>query len=265
MEKIAFQVAQIRHRLMEGVLLRLVRRPEGAEFILRGGLLMRQWFRPVQRAADDLDLIATFPFDIEGAANRILPALADDVGDGVTFDLDHTRYEGIWLSAHRPGARVFVSGAFGGAEIDFNVDVTFGPHPQPAPAVQTLQTECGRPLAVLACRPESVAGQKVQALLHRGERAWRAKDLSDLAMLFYRPMNLDDLAQAIAHYLADMGRPAEDARALFGNQSWWHTKFAAARWRDFLNAPRVGGIWGELPVILRSIVENLTPALARLR
>src|SRR3954451_22584481 len=93
-----------RHRLLEGVLLRLARRPDSAEFVLRGGMLMRHWFRPVPRPAEDLDLVATFPFAIEEAARRFLPVLADRaVADGVTFDAERVRVEAIFLDTGSPG------------------------------------------------------------------------------------------------------------------------------------------------------------------
>src|SRR4051812_32601627 len=57
-----------RHRLLEGVLLRLARLPDAGRFVLRGGMLMRMWFRPLARVAGDLDLVATFPFSIEETA-----------------------------------------------------------------------------------------------------------------------------------------------------------------------------------------------------
>src|SRR5262249_56873463 len=72
----AISLDAIRHRLLEGVLLRLARRPDAGEFILRGGMLMRHWFRPIPRPAEDLDLVVTFPFALEEAAARFLPVLA---------------------------------------------------------------------------------------------------------------------------------------------------------------------------------------------
>src|SRR5690348_8989431 len=67
----------IRHRLLEGFLLRLARLPDADHFILRGGMLMRLWFRPLARPADDLDLVSTYPFSVEGTAQRFIPLLAD--------------------------------------------------------------------------------------------------------------------------------------------------------------------------------------------
>src|SRR5260370_22113799 len=99
----AISLDATRHRLLEGVLLRLARRPDAGEFVLRGGLLLRHWFRPVPRAAEDLDLVATFPFDVEEAARRFLPVLADwGVADGAAFDADRVRFEGLWLDTGTP-------------------------------------------------------------------------------------------------------------------------------------------------------------------
>src|SRR5579871_5683818 len=93
-----------RHRLLEGVLLRLARRPDAADLVVRGGVLMRHWFRPVPRPAEDLDLVATVPVTVDDAARRLLPVLTDGaVADGVAFDVDRVRFEGIWLSTGNPG------------------------------------------------------------------------------------------------------------------------------------------------------------------
>src|SRR5262245_58839325 len=101
-----------RHRLLEGVLLRLARLPDAGAFVLRGGMLLRHWLRPIPRPAGDLDLLATFPFAVEQAAARFLPVLADGaVADGVVFDVQRTRVEGIWLQTGCPGVRIFASGA----------------------------------------------------------------------------------------------------------------------------------------------------------
>ncbi len=56
------------------------------------------------------------------------------------------------------------------------------------------------------CRPESIVGQKVQALWHLGMLGWRPKDLNDLRLLLARvAMDDAELRRAITAYLADMG------------------------------------------------------------
>ena len=255
-----------RHRLLEGILLRLARRPNPGEFVLRGGMLMRHWFRPIVRPAEDLDLVATFPFAIEEAAARFLPVLADEgVADGVAFDLDRVRFEGIWLSTGSPGVRVFATGMAHGAEVEFNVDITFGPHPRPAQEFGELATGCGEAARVWMCRPEAVAGHKMQAMWHRGMLGWRPKDLDDLRLLLTRvPMDDAELRGAIAAYLADVGGTGDDARAIFGPESWWGMKLCSARWLDFVksspgrDAPKnLAGVVAEVACRLAPILEGL--------
>jgi hypothetical protein len=252
-----------RHRLLEGVLLRLARRPDVGEFVLRGGMLMRHWFRPIPRPAEDLDLVASFPFAVEEAARRFLPVLADEaVADGVAFDADRVRFEGIWLDTGSPGVRVFCSGLAGGAEVDFHVDITFGPPPRPAPVLDAIPTMCGESARVWACRPEAVSGHKIQALWHRGMLGWRAKDLNDLRLLLARvPMDDADLRGAITAYLADVDGTGDDARALFGPASWWGMKMASARWLDFVKSSRGQDVPRDLATIVAEIARRLAPIL----
>jgi hypothetical protein len=253
----------VRHRLLEGVLLRLARRPDAGEFVLRGGILMRHWFRPVPRPAEDLDLVATFPFAVEEAARRFLPVLADEaIADGVAFDNGRTRIEGIWLETGTPGARVFATGVAGATEADFHVDITFGPPPRPAPVLAEVPTAWGQAARVWACRPEAVAGHKVQALWHRGMLGWRPKDLDDLRLLLTRmPMDGAALRGAIAAYLADVGATGEDARALFGASSWWGMKLSSARWLDFVKSSRGRDVPRGLATVVAEVAGRLAPIL----
>jgi hypothetical protein len=262
MEIKAASLEATRHRLLEGVLLRLARRPDASQFVLRGGILMRHWFRPVPRPVDDLDLVATFPFNVEEATARFLPVLAEAVGDGVGFDLEETHAEGIWLSTGSPGVRVFVTGLADATEIDFHVDLTFGPYPRPTPVLGALPTACGELASVWMCRPESVVGHKVQALWHRGMLGWRPKDLDDLRLLLARvPMDRADLRGAIAAYLADVGGTGQDARALFAESSWWGTKMASARWFDFVKSSRGQDAPRDLVSVAAEIACRLAPVL----
>jgi hypothetical protein len=212
---------------------------------------------------EDIDLVATFPFDVEEAARRFLPVLADGaVADGVVFDAERTRFEGIWLSTGSPGVRVFASGTAGGVEEDFNVDLTFGPFPRPAPVFGEIPTASGEAARVWMCRPEAVVGHKMQALWHRGLAGWRPKDLDDLRLLLARmPMDDADLRGAIAAYLADAGGTGDDARAIFGPESWWGMKLSSARWLDFVKSSRGRGAPRELAEVVAEVAGRLAPIL----
>ena len=225
----------LRHRLLEGVLLRLAALPDAGGVVLRGGMLMRHWFRPTPRVAMDLDLVAHSPLTVEDAT-RFYPMFADNVVDDVTFDLEGIEVEGIWLQSDHPGIRLHVRGACGGCEDDIQVDVTGGPSPVPAAVISELPTSRGA-VRLWTCRPESIVGQKVQALWHLGMLGWRPKDLDDLRRLFEH-MSMDDSAirEAIGATFQELGGTGRDARQVFGPESWWSTKHASARWGDYVHA-----------------------------
>ncbi len=254
-----------RHRLLEGVLLRLAKLPGAEEFVLRGGMLLRHWFRPTPRPAGDLDLVATLPFEIAEASRRFLPVFAVAADDGVTFDPDGLHVEGIWLDTGNPGVRVFAAGEVEGVEEDFHVDITFGPFPRPAPVFGAIPTACGETARVWVCRPEAVVGQKVQALRHLGLLSWRAKDLDDLRLLLDRvPMDAALLRESIAAYLADLGATADDARALFGPASWWGMKLSSARWWDYVKASPGRAVPRDLAGVVAGVADRLAPILEEL-
>jgi hypothetical protein len=252
-----------RHRLLEGVLLRLAGRPDAGEFVLRGGMLLRSWFRPIPRPAEDLDLVATFAFAVEEAMRRFLPVLAEEADDdGVTFDTERVRFEAIFLDTGSPGVRVFASGAAGGAEADFHVDITFGPPPRPGPVFGEIPTACGTAARMWVCRPETVVGQKMQALRHLGMLSWRPKDLNDLRLLLARvPVDDADLREAIAAYMADLGCTGADARAVFGPSSWWGMKRSSARWLDFVKSSAEPGVPRDLGGVVAEVAGRLAPVL----
>lgn len=251
---------EARHRLLEGLLLRLARRSDTADLVLRGGVLLRHWFRPIPRAADDLDLIATFPFDAEAAVRRFLPVLSEPAADGVTFDADAARFEVIHLDTGAPGVRVFASGFVAGVEDDFHADITFGPPPRPAAERVEIPTATGAIACVWACRPETVAAQKVQALCHLGVLGWRPKDLNDLRLLLDRvPMSAAELHAAVAAYLADIRRPGFAVAEAVGPDGWLHTKFASARWLDFVAESRGCAVPRELSAVAAGVAARLLP------
>jgi hypothetical protein len=256
-----------RHRLLEGVLLRLARLPDADHFILRGGMLMRLWFHPYARPAADLDLVATGSFSVAETARRLVPLLADrGVDDGVTFDTERFRVEGIWLNTNFPGVRVFAAGAVDGVEDDFSVDVTFGEPLVPRPELGAYPTQ-GRALTarLWMCRPETITGRKLHALWHMGMRHWRPKDLNDLRLLLGRvPMTRADLPEAIAVSFTSRGDPAAAARALFGRASWWGMKTSAARWLDFVEESRGQDVPNSLARAVAEVAERLGPILEHL-
>lgn len=139
-------------RMLEGVLLRLARRPDAGGLVLRGGMLLRHWFQPICRPAQDLDLIAPAPLTVESAVRDYFPVFTDEmVVDGVVFDIDRLQAEAIWRHTDHPGVRVHASGILDDEELEFRVDITGGPPPRPAPtcALEPYEELAGRAVPLL--------------------------------------------------------------------------------------------------------------------
>ncbi|MGE3809208.1 MAG: nucleotidyl transferase AbiEii/AbiGii toxin family protein [Gemmataceae bacterium] len=256
----------IRHRLLEGILLRLAGRADAQDLILRGGMLMRAWFRPVPRPAGDLDLVATYPFSVEETARRFLPLLAvRDVDDGIIFDTARHRVQGIWLNTPFPGVRIFAAGRVAGCADEFSVDVTFGEPLIPAPELGEYAMARAPAARLWMCRPETIVGRKLHALRHMGLLDWRPKDLNDLRLLLTRvPMRSADLPAAIAASFTSRGDKAVDARAVFGPDSWWGMKTSRVRWQDFVRAAGGPETPANLEQVVAAVSALLGPALEAL-
>jgi hypothetical protein len=230
-------------------------------------MLMRLWFRPLARPAADLDLVSTGSFSVKETARQLAPLLADrSIDDGVKFDAERFRVEGIWLNTDFPGVRLFASGEVEGVEDEFRVDVTFGEPLVPKPEQGDYPTlGCGRTARLWMCRPETITGRKLHALMHMGMLHWRPKDLNDLRLLLSRvPMSHAELPQAIAASFTSRGNTTADARALFGRDSWWTMKMARARWQDFVRDSGEQEVPGNLARVVAEVAERLEPILERL-
>src|SRR5262249_49103945 len=157
-------------------------------------------------------------------ARRLRPLLADrTVDDGVTFDTERFRVEGIWLETDFPGVRLVASAVVDGAEADFSVDVTFGEPLVPEPEWGEHPTlGCQRAARIRMCRPETITGRKLHALTQMGLLHWRPKDLHDLHRLLCR-VRMDPalLPEAIAVSFTSRGDAPAEARKLFRRDSWW--------------------------------------------
>ena len=225
---------------------------------------MRIWFAPLPRPVSDVDLAATFPFDVDVAGDRLRDVLTcPDVEDGVAFDADRVRIQGIWLQSEAPGVRMYAVGEALGERQTFSVDVTFGEELVPAPERGDYPMSSGDSVPLWMCRPETITGRKLHALWRMGLQHWRAKDLMDVCLILdHTEMNSDELAAAIAASFTSRGDPADGAASLFVDQTWWSTRTAAARWSEFTQkAPSSSALMDTVA----SVANRLRPVFERLQ
>jgi hypothetical protein len=58
-----------------------------------------------------------------------------------------------------------------------------------------------------------------------------------------------------------VGATIDDARALFGPESWWGMKMASARWLDFVKASPGQAVPRDLAAVVAAVAGRLAPIL----
>ena len=115
---------------------------------------------------------------------------------------------------------------------------------------------------VWMCRPETITGRKLHALMHMGMLHWRPKDLNDLRLLLDRvPMNHAELPAAIAASFTSRGNTMADARSLFRRDAWWTMKMSRARWQDFVEESGGYSVPRNLADVVAEVAGRLGPVL----
>ncbi len=241
----------VRHHLLEAVLRRVGRLPEGAGLVLRGGLLTRAWVAPWPRPTRDLDFVGDFPFSVEETARRFSPVLTVAVEDGVRIDPGRFAAQGIWTDTPFPGTRLTLWLGLGEADQPLSIDVGFGDPLVPAAVWFDYPTLLPEPGArVRAVRPETQAAWKLHGLAEMGA-AWRPKDLADLWLIATRVLLEGELLPAaVEAAFVSRGYRVEDALGLF-DRPHWATKTARVRWA----AHR--GRLPELPEVVAEVRRRL--------
>ena len=257
-------VDQRRHRVLDAALTRLTRLPDADQFVLRGGMLLRQWFHSFDRPAADIDLVSLGQFDVQQITEQLLPILSvDGVRDQIKFDRQRYRIQPIWTNTDFPGIRMFLRADTGGVAQAIHIDVTFGESLVPVPMLGDFRLDDGVVVQLKLCRPEAIAARKLHALADMGMRHWRPKDLNDIRLLLDH-MEIDDtdLIAGIDYSFSSRGDPTTKARSMFSNESWWSTRTASARWHDYVS--QCQNVPHDLDSVVGEVRERLHPVMQRL-
>lgn len=253
---------EARHRLLEGFVLRLGRRPDADAFALRGGMLVRQWFPDARRPALDLDLVCRLPFREGDLRERVMAVLAErGVADGVAFRPDRVRFRTLWAGTPAPGLRLTALGTVDGEAAELRVDVTCGLDPQPGPERGLFRAERGS-VAVWTSRPEAIAARKLQVIAGLGRERWRPKDLNDVRMLLGRfSLAPRALGESLEAALEGCDGSIAELREAFGRAAWWRGPLAAGRWLRFLHEADGIDAPEDLAAAVAEVRARLAPVL----
>lgn len=222
------------YHFLEGVLRRVASSRYSSELVLRGGLLTRLWVPVGHRIAADVDFLGLFPFAIAATEQRFREILsADNIDDGIIFNLDALEVKGIWLNTDFPGVRLRVPVSIEQYQQQIQIDVGFDdPLVPPAEWIDYPMSVAPTPVKLQAVRPETMAAWKLHGLIEQGAKCWRPKDLYDL-MLLATVVSLQEslLPEAIQVAFSSRNANFQEIRQILTNSHWWNTGKNRRKWR----------------------------------
>ena len=164
--------------------LSLSRHPE--KFVLKGAALLAAWTSSPFRATRDIDLLGLIESGVENLRVEFAEIFQIQIpeDDGLRFLPDSVQSELIRKDQEHGGVRVQGVALLGKSKIALQIDIGFGDAITPGPVSLAYPTLLKQPPAMLQTYPpETVVGEKLDALVCLGMSNSRMKDFYDLRVL----------------------------------------------------------------------------------
>jgi len=166
----------------EGILYRLVMTRYSKDIVLKGGLLFYQIQGLIARPTKDIDLLG---LDISSSETLLLDILTEactiDIEDGLRFDSSSIEVKPITGQTEHGGVRAWITAYLDNARTRLQIDMGFGDVITGGPVNRPYRTLLGnRSFSIQTYSDETVAAEKLEALVSRGTVNSRYKDLYDL-------------------------------------------------------------------------------------
>ncbi len=228
---------------MERFLYRLSVSSQRDRFILKGALMLRAWDAPLARPTMDIDMLGRMDNSLETVVAAVRDCLAAEVPqDGLTFDPESVRGQGIAPGAEYTGVRVLFNGRLGErTRLSMQVDVGFGDLIVPGPAPVRFPTllDFEAP-SLLGYTPETTVAEKFQAMVELEMANSRMKDFYDLwSLARARRFEGALLAKAIAATFGNRGTPIPPVAPVALTLVFADNATKQTQWRAFLRKSRL--------------------------
>lgn len=253
---------------VERFLHRLGRSRHHDRFVLKGGMLLRQWLGAQTRPTRDIDLLG--PVDLDAAALRgaIIDILRTGVeDDAITFAEDSIAVRPIRRDSAVLGLRAKFDATLGRVRLRYQLDVGLGDAVFP-PEVEIIPGGLlGMPMAsVRAYTPYSTLAEKLEAVAVLGNANSRTKDYYDLSEL-PRALSLDGaiLAESIGRTFARRATPVPSVPLEGLSDAFARDPLHAGRWRAFLDKGGLRAAEDDFVRVVAAIRDFADPVLDAVR
>ncbi|TKV80255.1 nucleotidyl transferase AbiEii/AbiGii toxin family protein [Bradyrhizobium elkanii] len=251
--------------VLERLLYRLSQTAYRDRFILKGAMLLTNWFEDPLRPTRDLDLLGIGRDDPDEMVRIFQEVCGVSYNDGVVFDPKSVAVERIREQTEYGGLRITANAQVDTAQVRIVIDIAFGDAVEPGLQEMDLPVLLDFPaLHLRAYARETVIAEKFQAMVMLGRANSRMKDLYDIWVLSRNfEFKGDALARAIAATFARRQTeiPKETPDAL--TSAFAQAPAKIAQWNSFVED--VSFKPGTLAEVVKDLNAFLTPQAATAR
>lgn len=244
----------------EGLLHRIVATTYGDSVVLKGGLLFYQIQGIVARPTKDIDLLGLGEDRNETLVQDVLHAASVvEIEDGLTFDRNSIEVAGVSRQTKHGGVRGHILGYLGNARSRLQIDMGFDDYITGGPVKRPYRTLlANRSFSIQTYPDETVAAEKIEALISLGIINSRYKDLYDLfTLLVNAGISEDEVIQATANTVTQRQTALPEKPESLSPHHWDSADFDT-EWSRFLK--RIGA---DTPH-LSDVQDELLPRLVRI-
>lgn len=244
----------------EGLLHRMVSTELGSSVVLKGGLLFFQIQGMLARPTKDIDLLGSSDGREDALLQDLLEAASTvEVEDGLTFDQRSIEVAPIAGQTEHGGVRGHILAYLGSARTRIQIDMGFGDFITGGPVQRPYRTLLGnRSFSIQTYSDETVAAEKIEAVVSLGIINSRYKDLYDLfTLLVEANVSEGAVIEATSNTFSRRQTSVPEKPESLSPLHWDSPTFDA-EWSRFLR--RIGADSPELPVLR----EELLPRLVRI-
>lgn len=227
---------------LERLLCRVSRSPHAQRFLLKGAWLFALWYDQPHRPTRDADLLGLGNDDVADLIATFQSIAAMDLDDGIVFDAQAVRAEGIREDNSYGGTRLHLVARIASARCAVQIDVAFGDAVTPKALMAVLPTLLpGFQAPRLRVYPVyTVIAEKYQTMVTLGLANSRMKDFYDLAVIARRTeLEGATLAAAITATFARRHTALPVERPLALTPAFSADAAKLRQWQAFLNKNRI--------------------------
>jgi predicted nucleotidyltransferase component of viral defense system len=258
-----FDILLVRFAL-ERLLLRLSKSQFRDRFILKGGMLVTQWFDHDNRETRDIDFLGFGSDEPEAVRSIFAEIMQIESDDGLVFDIDAITATPIREAMDYGGIRLRTAAYLEKTRVPVVLDIGFGD--ALADLGQTIDYPSilgmDRP-NIRSYPPASVIAEKFQAVVALGLANGRMKDFYDLWAV-PRALEIEDAAldAAIAATFERRGMPVPTERPAGLSEAMAQDPTAQQRWRVYVESLDLPA--ADFQSVLDEIWEMLGTSCGRL-